>query len=376
MLTNIFKNMFAGMGINRGDRVNMFVATQKVASGSVCEIDPNAYCSGVLIGEGNVSVSIDLCFQKNIPLPFPTMDALRVSDAFHSIVRWSIGSLQHMHVMQQEGISMHEENIASESLEAHFDGLSYREVWKDRRVKLWDESKTQVVAEGIIMYVNPFDLINFDVLGDDNIGIGIETSFDSEFSMSVDDICSVNLISWPIKRVTTMDGKSLLQYEELLRTNEIRDMHIEPAFLVQPLSKKRKYCFTNRKPKMSINPSKKSKQISLPSVQLVSSIDCCAKRCCQYAERDMVLDLRKEFWGQTLQKRTNYVYDTLLTSWRQNTIDTKKDYVFSFNGREICCRGWYEIHGISKTSFYRYREQFENGVRRSVHGNEGVIRKV
>ena len=210
MLTNIFKNMFAGMGINRGDRVNMFVATQKVASGSVCEIDPNAYCSGVLIGEGNVSVSIDLCFQKNIPLPFPTMDALRVSDAFHSIVRWSIGSLQHMHVMQQEGISMHEENIASESLEAHFDGLSYREVWKDRRVKLWDESKTQVVAEGIIMYVNPFDLINFDVLGDDNIGIGIETSFDSEVSMSIDDICSVNLISWPIKRVTTMDGKSLL----------------------------------------------------------------------------------------------------------------------------------------------------------------------
>ena len=60
--------MSAGMGLNRGDRVNMFVAAQKVASGSVCEIDPNAFCSGVLIGEGNVSVSIDLCFQKNIPL--------------------------------------------------------------------------------------------------------------------------------------------------------------------------------------------------------------------------------------------------------------------------------------------------------------------
>ena len=113
------------------------------------------------------------------------------------------------------------------------------------------------------MYVYPFDPINFDVLGDDNIGIGIETSFDSEVSMSVDDICSINLIRWPIKRVTTMDGKSLLQYEELYRTNEIQDMHIEPTILVEPLSKKRKYFFTNRKPKMSINPSKKSKQISV-----------------------------------------------------------------------------------------------------------------
>ena len=126
MLTNIFYNIFAGMGFNHGDRVNMFVAAQKVASGSVCEIDPNAYCSRVLIGEGNVSVSIDLCFQKNIPLPFPTMDALTVLDAFHSIVRWSIGSLKHMHVMQQEGTSMPKENVAIETLEEQFDGLSYR----------------------------------------------------------------------------------------------------------------------------------------------------------------------------------------------------------------------------------------------------------
>ena len=158
-----------------------------------------------------------------------------MSDAFHSIVRWNIGSLQHMHVMQHEGTSMPEENVATEALEAQFDGLSYREVWKDRRVNLWDESKTRIVAEGVIMYVYPFDPINFDVLGDDNIGIGIETSFDSEVNMSVDDIFSINLIS---KRVTTMDGKSLLQYEELHRTHEIQDMHIEPAILVEPLSKK------------------------------------------------------------------------------------------------------------------------------------------
>ena len=69
----------------------MFVATQKVAIGCVCEIDLNAYCFGVLVGKGNVSVSIDLCFEKKALLPFATMDALTVGDAFQSIVRWDMG---------------------------------------------------------------------------------------------------------------------------------------------------------------------------------------------------------------------------------------------------------------------------------------------
>ena len=49
------------MGFNVGDRVCMFVAAQKVAIGSICKVDPNAYYSGVLIGEDHVSVSIELC---------------------------------------------------------------------------------------------------------------------------------------------------------------------------------------------------------------------------------------------------------------------------------------------------------------------------
>ena len=51
---NCFENNVAGMGFHHGDRVCMFVATQKVAIGCVCEIDPNAYCFGVLVGKGNV----------------------------------------------------------------------------------------------------------------------------------------------------------------------------------------------------------------------------------------------------------------------------------------------------------------------------------
>ena len=117
-------------------------------------------------------------FENKALLPFPTMDALRVGDAFHSNVRWSIGSLRHMNEMQHKGISIHEGSETIEASGAQYDGVSYREVWKDRRVQLWNESKTHVVAEGVVMYVCPFDSINSKELGEDNIGVGIETSCD------------------------------------------------------------------------------------------------------------------------------------------------------------------------------------------------------
>ena len=101
---NYFENNVLGMGFHRGDRVCMFVATQKVAIGCVCEIDPNSYCSGVLVGKDNVLVSIDLCFEKKALLPFATMDALAVGDAFQSIVKWYIELLQLMAQMKHIGM--------------------------------------------------------------------------------------------------------------------------------------------------------------------------------------------------------------------------------------------------------------------------------
>ena len=111
-----FRSIIACMDFYHADRVFMFLVTQKVAIGCVCEINPNAYCSGVLVGEGNVLASIDLCFEKKALLPFATMDALTVGDAFQSIVRWDIESLQLM--AQMQGTGMPESNEANAALGA------------------------------------------------------------------------------------------------------------------------------------------------------------------------------------------------------------------------------------------------------------------
>ena len=357
-----------------GNRVNMYINGRLVAIGSVCETNPKSHCSTVAIGEGNVSILVEICVQKDAILPFPTMDATRVWEAFHSIIKWSIDSLQHVSRMPEGEDHAQRQNVSNEMLLMPHNWFSYREAWKGKKVQLWNEEMSRSIGEGLVMYVYPHDSVNFGVLGDDNIGIGIEGELEGELESSLHDIGTIGLLKWPIKRVTMLDGRTLLQYEDLLNENDVSNMHLDHVSLVEPLSRKRKYCFHKRKPKTNIVLAKKFKMVSSEVIQMISTIDCCKNGCCQHAIRESVLALRKEFWNQSLQKRTDYVYDTLSVACRKNP-SGKMDYEFSLNGIEICCRAWYEMHGISKTSFYRYKENFENGVRRCMHGNMGLIRK-
>ena len=50
------------------------------------------------------------------------------------------------------------------------------------------------------MYVCPFDSVNFSELGEDNIGIGIETSYGGDDSVSLANVYTITLVSWPIKK--------------------------------------------------------------------------------------------------------------------------------------------------------------------------------
>lgn len=91
--------------------------------------------------------------------------------------------------------------------------------------------------------------------------------------------------------------------------------------------------------------SRKRKKISLESVQFLSTIDCCVNSCCQRTKCDNVKALCKEFWSQSLQKITSYVYGTLQVACCDLPCGNLF-YVFSLNGEEVCCKAWYEMHSI------------------------------
>ena len=42
----------------------------------------------------------------------------------------------------------------------------------------------------------------------------------------------------------------------------------------------------------------------------------------------------------------------------------------------VCSMAWYSIHGVSKTTFYRYKRRFFEGAKCASHGNTTIICKV
>ena len=91
----------------------------------------------------------------------------------------------------------------------------------------------------------------------------------------------------------------------------------------------------------------------------------------------MLMRVRQGFWGQCQESHTNYVYDVLSICLKQNMHDSNKKIQceFRLNGVAICCKAWYEMHGVPKTSFYCYKEKFESGVRQYVQGNTWALRR-
>ena len=85
------------------------------------------------------------------------------------------------------------------------------------------------------------------------------------------------------------------------------------------------------------------------------------------------METRIEFWGQRYSQRSTYLYDSISMAFRK---DSEKDTLeFVHNGMYVCSVAWYSIHGVSKTTFYKYKRRFFQGEKCVSHGNTAIIRK-
>ena len=146
------------------------------------------------------------------------------------------------------------------------------------------------INQGIILYVFPFECVNFQQLGDDCVGVAIKSANEFESMPQVD---SITLVKWPIKQLTMMDGSPLQCYVPLNGMhdehadvyNEDNHANVTNEVNVVPTSTKRRYTFINRILKQSAQ-STSSFYVSRESIQRISCIDCCAKKYCQLVDRD------------------------------------------------------------------------------------------
>ena len=389
------------------------------ARGVVHSTDASQRCGFELIGATCVAIHVLQSFDDPFLIPFVTMDARTMSEAVGSIIRWPLKDI----VLDKDNNDTIEENF-EETLVGQEDGLIDRESWKQKRVILWDESRSTKLGNGVVLLVHPHEAINCSELGESTLGVILEGSLHPGAA----GVSSLNLVPWPIRQLTFENGESLIKYMGFsLNSGAFQGHFIEQNFdpldnldassdenedddtdnntdnafggtsttelglllqtqndveqdakasdydIIDGTTKKRSYVHRVRVQKKSNKTCAFSKRCDVASIHKVATIDCCEKRCCQIADRFKIMQARADFWGQSYTSRCTFVLDCMSMAYRQD--QGYECFEFTFDGKKVCDKAWYTLHGIGKSTFYRLRNKFSGGACSGNHGNTGIIRK-
>ncbi|KAL3694456.1 hypothetical protein R1sor_008107 [Riccia sorocarpa] len=126
-----------------------------------------------------------------------------------------------------------------------------------------------------------------------------------------------------------------------------------------PRRRKRAYFSTKRKlrteeEKVTIRLKKKAEKKLLDAnikEDMMEGCDC-TQQCCQTWRFEEVKELRREIYGVKFDKKLDLIYQKINVSLgRQDGI------VLCYNGRFVCPKAFWQFHGISKSSYYKYKEE-------------------
>lgn len=402
-------------------------ATRK-ARGIVHSTNPSARCGFGFIGTTSVAIHVFESFDDTFEIPFETMDAKKLSEAVGSIIKWPLSGIIADSDNNNVATEIHigaTKDILSGAIIEQEDGLIDRESWKQKRVFLWDENRSTKVAEGVILLVHPYEAINCEELGEGNLGVIIEGSLHPSKPGGIE-VDSLNLVSWPIKKLTLENGEPLMDniFSSTIHGNEnVMEDNVDPVenlygssdsdehddditynddndkdasrtepdllclgddgskydvqtsndTIIDGTIRKRSYVHRLRVKKGTNKNHMYNKKCDLAEIQKVAMVDCCKLRCCQIGDRLKIMHARMNLWGQSYSNRCTFILDCMSVAYTQSANDECLD--LSFDAKKVCNKGWYVMHGIGRSTFYRLKEKFLDGARNAMHGNLGIIRK-
>ena len=231
-----------------------------------------------------------------------------------------------------------------------------REEWVGLDVLLLNEAGVPV-ADGICRNSNPRECVDANPLGLDDVGVCIMNSM---LPLEVPATWRFSLRRWPLRRVIH-DGVSLWDHGR-------RHDRTKCDLLARSRPRKglRRYD-SNRAPRGD-KEFRRDRILGDDSIRLVSTKDCCGRKCCQFFPRDKIRSLRQEMWLADFRMRSA----KKLEVHRNLHIDSHGHKVVTLENVEVCCTAWYTIHAVSKADFYRFRKYSESGRRSRFHGNSGT----
>ncbi|MCO5600163.1 hypothetical protein L7F22_054271 [Adiantum nelumboides] len=189
-------------GLHHGDIVHLLSENKIVALGRVHTTEPSDLCHGELLGNGFCSISIDKCLDIQAYLPFPTIDASMVNEVVGGFVKWDIQNVKTVKEVEMNGHTYAATSPNDFIFEANGapnaeDGISLRESWRERKVMLWSKENTEVLGYGVILLALPYEVINFDLLGEEDVGVVVDKSYnESAGTCTTNDLDCINLVEY------------------------------------------------------------------------------------------------------------------------------------------------------------------------------------
>jgi hypothetical protein len=106
-------------------------------------------------------------------------------------------------------------------------------------------------------------------------------------------------------------------------------------------------------------------------VRKVSSVRCCAEKCCQTFDWEDTVRIRRKFHSGSFAARREIGYSVV---GQLHDLPGKRKKFITLANRDVCENAWYIIHGLSRSAFFLYKSAAKAGSVSGCHGNLGVLR--
>ena len=217
-----------------------------------------------------------------------------------------------------------------------------------------------LVASGRVNCICPNEPFENDTLEEGNIGV---TMLDV-FLGDCNDIMSH--WKWPIGKCIFDGGHSLS--DTINHFNSLPDAADANAHLGG--WPKAPYRFIRCKSRTEEKLNLFTKKTLPDKIHAVSSQSCCPDECVRLMRPKDTLFVRQKFWLKGFDERQDYAR-SVGGQFRYSGNNWKQKYV-TLLGQDICATAWYKIHGIPKSTFHEYMDQYKKGIVSSTHGNKDV----
>jgi hypothetical protein len=229
----------------------------------------------------------------------------------------------------------------------------------------WQGIKCDLVkvflAKGRVVTCDPHEVVLDDQLGEEHVGLCI---------LYCPVIMSKVMTIWKWLLVQIiLDGYPFIKH--LISFNETHIPYVHDVGVVGV--KKKKYSFHKRKRNIADFEGsifKIEKMLSKESVRNVGAAESCAMNCCQHFPCENTLLLRQKFWSLSFEDYKTYGLD-IPRKLHTRGVGSGRKFI-TIQGLDIYETTWYQIIGLSRSTYMLNKSDNKRGCWFLPHGNKGT----